>query len=184
MWTGALPAIPRAPSLFPEGVRLAPEQTDEVVAAIGAAVAGAELTVDELGDAVVAAAGAWAGDRVMPAFQEMWPRWRQVVSLAAARGALCFGPNRGRQVTYTSPHRWSPGFQPAEAGTAVADLVTHCLHAYAPATPEHFARWLAAPKPWARELFDSLALRPVDFDGTDAWVPQDEESPAAAPEGL
>ena len=28
-----------------------------------------------------------------------------------ARGVLCFGPDRGRQVTYTNPHRWLPGFR-------------------------------------------------------------------------
>jgi hypothetical protein len=184
MWTGALAAVPRAPSPFPEDARLTREQTEGVIAAIRAALADAELTIDELGDAVVAATGSWAGDRVMPAFQEMWPRWRQAVSPAALRGALCFGPNRGRHVTYTSPHRWSPGFRPAEPGAALADLVGRYLHAYGPATPEHFARWLAAPKPWARELFGSLALHRVDFDGTEAWLPQDEESPAATPEGL
>jgi hypothetical protein len=183
MWTGALPAVPRGSSPFPDGVRLTPEQTDEIVAAIGAALADAELTIDELGDAVVGATGAWAGERVMPAFQELWPRWRQVVSLAAHRGALCFGPNRGRQVTYTSPHRWSPGFRPAGGPAALADLVRHYLHAYGPATPEHFARWLAAPKAWAGELFNSLTLERVDFDGVPAWQ-NPEEVPAATPDGL
>jgi len=183
MWIGALSAIPRGSSPFPADVRLTSEQTEEIVAAIGVALADAELTVDELGDAIVKATGAWAGDLVMPAFQGMWPRWRQVMSLAAARGALCFGPNRGRQVTYTSPHRWSPGFQPAEGQAALADLVGRYLHAYGPATPEHFAQWLAAPKPWARKLFDSLDLEPVDLDGTPAYE-NHEEVPAAAPDGL
>jgi hypothetical protein len=136
---------------------------------------------------VVAATGTWAGDRVMPAFQQMWPRWRQAVSTAALRGALCFGPNRGRQVTYTSPCRWSPGFRPAEGSAALAALVRRYLHAYGPATPGHFARWLSAPVPWARELFDSLAadLGPVDLAGTTAWLAkEDTEVPPAAPEGV
>ena len=77
------------------GVRLDPAQTDEVIAAIDAALADAELTLDELDAEVVRRAGAWAGERVMPAFQELWPRWRQAIRPAAARGALCFGPNRG-----------------------------------------------------------------------------------------
>ena len=60
MWTGALSAPLRR--RFPEDVRLTPEQTEEVVAAIAAALEDAELTVDELSEAVVARAGSWAGD--------------------------------------------------------------------------------------------------------------------------
>ena len=36
--------------------------------------------------------------RTMDAFQDKWPRWRQLTSTAAHRGMLCFGPNRGRNV--------------------------------------------------------------------------------------
>jgi len=61
----------------------------------------------------------------------------------AHRGMLCFGPDRGRKVTYTNPHRWLPGFRPARGDTALRTLVTRYLHAYGPATPQHFARWLA-----------------------------------------
>jgi Winged helix DNA-binding domain len=185
-WTGALAAVP-ASSGFPPGVRLTPEQTDEVVAAIAAALAEAELTVDELGDAVVAATGPWAGDLVMPAFTGMWPRWRQAVTPAARRGALCFGPNRGARVTYTSPRRLVPGFEPAEGRAALAEVVRCYLHAYGPATPQQFARWLAAPQAWAAELFGSLAgsLEQVEVDGEAAWVVAgDTAAPAEPPGGV
>ena len=59
--------------------------------------------------------GPWAVERTMDAFQVKWPRWRQLTSTAAHRGVLCFGPNKGRNVTYTNPHRWLPGFRPAAA---------------------------------------------------------------------
>jgi len=102
----------------------------------------------------------------------MWPRWRIVQSTAGMRGALCFAPNRGRSVTYTSPRRWLPGFKPADERTALAALLERYLHAYGPATPQHFAQWLAAPRRWAAELFDSLAsrLEQVQVDGEPAWV--------------
>ena len=51
MWTGALSALPQAPGQ-PEGVRFTPGQAEEVIAAIGAALAGDELTVDELTEAI------------------------------------------------------------------------------------------------------------------------------------
>jgi len=48
MWTGALSALPSSVPAHPEGVRFSPEEADEVIAAIGAVLAGTELTVDEL----------------------------------------------------------------------------------------------------------------------------------------
>ena len=178
MWTGALSAVPVAPSgRFPDGVRLTPDQVDAVVEAIGASLAHAELTVDELTEAVVDRAGAWAGELVMPAFQGMWPRWRQVTAVAAFRGALCFGPNRGRNVTYTSPHRRLPGLRP-EPG-ALPHLVRRYLHAYGPATPREFARWLSAPPAWGVELFASLAadLAEVALEGRPAYLWAGDEDP-------
>jgi hypothetical protein len=86
-WMAALGAIPsRSP--FPDGVRMTAEETDAVVTAIGSALDDAELTVDELTEAVGDLAGAWAVEPVMPAFQTMWPRWRQATSDAAFAGAL------------------------------------------------------------------------------------------------
>ncbi|MEV0318906.1 winged helix DNA-binding domain-containing protein [Streptomyces sp. NPDC050658] len=154
LWTGALPAVPSGPNPFKADARMTPDQTEEVVAAIGDALDGAALTIDELGDEVVARTGPWAGDLVMPAFQGMWPRWRQVMHLAAQRGALCFAPNRGRKVTYTRPPAVDA---PLDPETASALLVRRFLHAYGPATPHQFAKWAAAPTGWASNLFSSLA---------------------------
>jgi hypothetical protein len=117
MWTGALSVLPSPVPIHPEGVRFTPGQADEVIAAIGEALAEAELTVDELTDALASRPGPWAVERTMDAFQDKWPRWRQLTSTAAHRGVLCFGPDRGRKVTYTNPHRWVPGFRPADGET-------------------------------------------------------------------
>ena len=187
VWIGALAAVPTQRPGFPDDVRLTPEQTEQVVEAVADAVADAELTIDELDEAVVDSAGPWAGDLVMPAFQGMWPRWRQALSLAGMRGTLCFGPNRSRKVTYTSPHRWLPGFRPADGPVALAEILRRYLHAYGPATPDHFAHWLNAPRPWAAELFVALAdeLEPVDLAGTRAWVVAgDTGAPATMPPGV
>ncbi|MGW6913184.1 winged helix DNA-binding domain-containing protein [Kitasatospora sp. NPDC054939] len=181
LWTGALGAVPTARGAVPERMRMTGEQTEQVIAAIDAALtaAGTPLTAEELGEQVVAATGPWAGDPVMPAFQGMWPRWRQALPLAAARGALCFGPDRARRATYTAPRLLVPGFAPADPDPACAALLRRYLHAYGPATPEHVARWLAAPAVWARQLFERCAddLRQVDLDGTPAWVNAGDELP-------
>jgi hypothetical protein len=171
MWTAALSAIPTH-SPFLDGVRLSAEQAKEIVAAIGDALENSELTLDELDQAVVERVGAWAGDRVMPAFQELWPRWRQAVALASHRGVLCYGPNRGRRVTYTNPHRWLPGFTPASEDEAIAKMIRDYLFAYGPATPQQFAQWIGAPPVWGVEQFGRYRqqLTEVIFESSPAWV--------------
>jgi DNA glycosylase AlkZ-like len=181
IWTAALSAIP-AHSPFPDDVRLAQAQAEQIVDAIGRALEDAELTIDELDRAVIDLVGSWAGDRVMPAFQDMWPRWRQAVGAAAHRGVLCFGPNKGRRVTYTNPRRWIPGFRPAPEEEAIGTVITRYLYAYGPATPQQFGQWIGAPPTWAGEQFErhSRKLTKIDFDGLPAWVSyRDTKMPAA-----
>jgi hypothetical protein len=183
MWTGALSAIPPPPHEQSRDALLTPEQTEQVLAAITDALRDADLTTAELTDAVVARTGPWAGERVMDAFQDKWPRW--IIGMAAAmrRGVMCFGPNRGRATTYTSPARWLPGFAPMSGPAALAELVRSYLYAYGPATAAHFAKWLSVPTSWAAKQFDSLDLEPVAVEGVQAWVvagdgdfPQDRAS--------
>ena len=137
MWTGALSTLPSSVPQHPEPVRFTSDETDQVIAAIGDALQDGELTVDELTDAIETRTGPWAVERTMDAFQEKWPRWRQLTSMAAHRGVLCFGPNKGRNVTYTNPHRWLSGLQPVEGPEAVGLLVRRYLHAFGPASPNH-----------------------------------------------
>jgi Winged helix DNA-binding domain len=187
MWTGALSAMPAPPYVQGASALMTPRQVEDVIAAIADALRDAELTTDELTEAVVARTGPWAGDLVMEAFQGNWPRWMQAMEAATKRGAMCFSPNRGRKVTYTNPSRWLPGFRPADGPTALAEVVRRYLHAYGPATPAQFARWLAVPARWAGELFDSLAgsLQAVEVDGGKAWVVAgDVEAPGVAPHGV
>ena len=187
MWTGALSALPSTAPVHPDPVRFPPEQAEAVIAAIGAALADAELTVDELTEAIADRAGPWAVERTMDAFQDKWPRWRQLTSTAAHRGVLCFGPDRGRLVSYTNPHRWLPGFRPAEGDAALRALVTRYLHAYGPATPQHFARWLGISPRVAAELFGTVAgdLERAELAGQPGWtVAGDTATPAEPHRGV
>jgi len=171
MWTGALTTVPRT-SPFTADVRLRPEQTAEVVAAIEDALRDAELTIEELDEAVVQRTGSWAGDLVMPAFQVFWPRWRQAIAQAAHAGALVFGPNRGRKVTYTSPRRLDPRFEPMPEDAALRAFLRGYLHAYGPATPAHLARWMSAPIGWAERVFAiaGSSVQQVLVDDKESWV--------------
>jgi hypothetical protein len=185
MWTGALSALPSPVAMPPEPVRFSPGQADQVIDAIGDALADSELTVDELTDAIVERTGPWAGERTMDAFQDRWPRWRQLTSTAAHRGVLCFGPNRGRNVTYTNPHRWLPGFRPDDGDGALRRLVARYLHAYGPASPQHFAKWVGIPPGAATRVFSAADVEPVELEGAPAFVNAgDTEVPERAPRGV
>ena len=187
IWTGALAALPSSVPSHPEGVRFTAAQADEVIAAIGDALADAELTTGELTEAIADRIGPWAVERTMDAFQDKWPRWRQLTSTAAHRGVLCFGPDRGHQVTYTSPRRWLPGFRPADGGAALRTLLTRYLYAYGPATPAHFARWLGISPRHAAGLFGALpgALERVELDGEPGWtVAGDTGTPSRPHRGI
>jgi hypothetical protein len=111
-----------------------------------------ELDGDELSAAVIRNTGPWAADLVMPAFGGFWPRWRQAIVPAAHRGVLSFGQNRGSRVTYTSPGPLAE----IDPDAALAWLVHRYLFAYGPATPQQFARWMAAPPAWGKRLFAKL----------------------------
>ncbi|TDV57130.1 winged helix DNA-binding domain-containing protein [Actinophytocola oryzae] len=179
-WFAALAAVPTVGPSHPRSVQMTCAQFDQVLAAIAAAVRGAELTVDELSDAVVAATGPWAGDRVMEAFGGKWPRWRQALPTAGTRGLLCFGPNRGRNATYTSPPTVT-----AEQVDPLPWLLSRYLHAFGPSTPARFANWLNTSDTWARDLFESTDLEPVTVDGEELWVERgDTALPAEPPSGV
>jgi len=168
-WLAALGTVPKAGG-HPEGVRLSTDETDAVVAALDQALRAGERTTEELDAEVAEACGAWAAEESMAAFGGFWPRWRQALGAAAARGVLCFGPLRGRRVTYASPTRWLPDLVLPDPAAAQLDLLRAYLAAYGPATPAHLSRWLATSPTWTAELFGRADLEQVELEGEAAWV--------------
>ena len=187
MWTGALSALPSSVPEHPDPVRFSPDQADLVLAAMGDALSDAELTIDELTEALRERLGEWAVERTMDAFQVKWPRWRVLTSTAGQRGVLCFGRPQGRNVTYTHPRRLVAGFRPMDGAEAVPALVERYLRAYGPAAPQHFAKWLGIPPRAGVELFGALAdrLDAVDVEGETAWAaPGHTHADAGAAHGV
>jgi Winged helix DNA-binding domain len=161
--------LPSSAPAHPEGARFTPDQAQEVTAAIGAALAGTGLTAGELTEAIADRGGPRAAEPTMEAFGDKWPRWRQLTSTAAHRGMLRFGPDRGRKMTCTGPHRWLPGLRPADCDAALHTLITRYLHAYRPATPQR------------RRQLQRGQLRPAGFQrAQDPDNPHPASRPGAA----
>ncbi|MFD7159158.1 winged helix DNA-binding domain-containing protein [Kribbella sp. NPDC059898] len=180
MWTGALSALP-GNGQQPEPIRMSPDEIDQVVVAIGEALADADLTVDELTEEVVRRTGEWARTPTIPAFQGAW-RWRQAVHVAAHAGVLCHGPVRGRLTTYSNPHRLRP-FDPMPQDKALTELLHRYLYSYGPATPQQFARWLSVPPTTVKPYFDDLP-RATLADHTVWYAPGDGDFPDERAEGV
>ena len=168
-WLAALGSVPSSGG-HPEGVRLLPDETDAIVAALDAALREEDRTTEELDAYVAEACGPWAAEESMAAFGGFWPRWRLALGPAAVRGVLCFGPNRGRKITYASPSRWLADLALPDPDEAQLELLRAYLAAYGPATPAHLARWLATSPAWTSQLFERADLEEVELDGEPTWV--------------
>jgi hypothetical protein len=167
LWMAALQT--RLPSDQPRLAKVGLEagQREAVVGAIRNALDGQRLTLRQLEDAVIEQLGSWAGDKTMPAFAEMWPRWRIALASAAYEGALCFGPNVGSAITYVRPDQWLGTWHDLGPREALREVFRRYLWAYGPATPRDFAQWFSIPVPLAIETAQDLSdvLEEVDVEG-------------------
>jgi hypothetical protein len=86
--------------------------------------------------------------------------WGGVLKQSARFGDLCFGPARGRNVTFVRPDRWLRRTLRADPEQAGRDLVRRFLAAYGPASAVDFGRWIENPtkaKALLRASADELA---------------------------
>ena len=163
------------------GFSIAREELETLLDAVRDALGGEGLTRDELADAVAAATG-------LPALGEkLRDSWGAYLKPASFRGALCFGPSRGRNVTFVSPRAWlgaTPGPPPEEALDAVT---RRYLDAYGPATAAEYSRWWGPRRPpQALRRFRALGDEAVEvaIGGEPHWALADrvEAIAGAAPQ--
>jgi hypothetical protein len=144
---------------------------EAMVAAIGAVLQGRRLTLRELGAEVARLAGDWVLEGAHSAFGGAWPHWRSAIPAAAAAGLICFGPEQGREVTFVRLDDWLPAWPAVEPEQALDQTLRWYLHAFGPAQPQDFARWLAITTAAARRPFQRLQpdLEEVDLEGDRRW---------------
>jgi len=141
----------------------------DLLAAIPAALGEDVLVREELADRLVALTGR-AHLR-----EALTQGWGAVLKPAAFKGLLCFGPPRGRNVTFVAPRAWLSEWSTVDTETAIEALILDHLGAYGPADPDELSRWLDLSPPLARRGFERLGERLawVDVDGTVGAIPRE-----------
>ena len=142
-------------------------EIDELGEAVGHALEGRVLTREELALEVERTSGSQLLGE--------WVRfsWGSYLKPASFRGRLCFAPNEGSTVRFTSPATWlGREFDRPDPAEALAELTRRFLSAYAPATAETLGLWTGFGPARGARMLAALGDEAVelDFDGERAWV--------------
>jgi len=130
------------------------KQYDAILENVPRALGARPLTREQLADKIAEHGGAKLREKFLSG-------WGALLKPSARRGDLCFGPNRGRNVTFVRPDRWLrlralPRLDQEEARR---ELVRRFLSAYGPASADDLGRWLGMRvglKRMLQELEDEL----------------------------
>ncbi len=145
---------------------LTPDDLDKLGEAICAALDGRQLTREELSAEVVEL----SGDESLGA--KLTGSWGSTIKPAAFRGQLCFGPNRGRNVTFARPDQWIGTWKAVDPEEAMTELLRRFLATNGPVTREEVARWWAITPAtvtrYRKRLGDEVA--DVEVEGTGALM--------------
>jgi hypothetical protein len=143
-------------------------ELDKLIASISRALDGRTLTRDELAARV---AKITKSDALAEKLRESWGA---MLKPASFQGHLCFGPNKGRNVTFARPDQWL-GLRESDAidpTRALEEITRRFLSAYGPATREDFARWWSVSPATAGRLISGLGgeVAPAGLDGGKYWA--------------
>jgi len=75
--------------------------------------------------------------------------------LALVEGLICYGPDRGQQVTFARVDQWLPRVRQVAEKDAKRELLRKYLRAYGPATLRDFSHWSGIPVNEARETWEA-----------------------------
>jgi len=155
---------------------LKPEDVGPIVESILDELEEGPLTREELATRVAER----LGPRVRPSIEHSWGG---VIRVASVEGLVCYGPERGRTVTFTRCDRWvREGGRPTPEEAQDA-LLRRYLHAYGPATSRDFATWSALPAGVARATLSRAGgdVAEVDSCGKGAFALREDLPALRAP---
>lgn len=92
--------------------------------------------------------------------------------LALVEGLICYGPNRGQEVTFVRVDQWLPRARRIGEEEAKRELLRNYLRAYGPATLRDFSHWSGIPMNEAREPWEASREEraEVSVAGEQAWL--------------
>lgn len=145
--------------------RMTRKQYDDIVENVPRALDGRPRTREWLADRLVELAGPHVRE---PALES----WGGVLKVSAHLGDLCFGPSRGRNITFVRPDRWLRRAIPVlDPDRARREFMRRVLGAYGVVSYDDLYRWLEHSRV-AKELLASSRdeLVEVRVEGRPAWA--------------
>ena len=155
------------------------EELETLIAAIGHALDGQLLTREQLGAEVERITGSKGLS------EKVQGSWGPYLKPASFRGKLCFGPNDGQRVRFTSPASWVGGeLERVDGEVALREITRRYLGAFGPATREDLARWWGVQPAQGGRMLKALEteLVPVNVAGSQGWMLESHAREAAATE--
>jgi len=90
--------------------------------------------------------------------------WGGIVKLACLQGLVCFGPNRGKEITFVRCDKWLPQLKEMPVEEAEETLLRRYLHGYGPAGLRDFAAWSGMTVGEAAPILERLGSEVVEVE--------------------
>ena len=169
LWRAAIATYAARPTeSWARHLGISPAEMDRLVATVGEALDGRQLTREELAEEVARRRrSAKLGDALRGS-------WGGALKPASYRGVLCFAPGQGQRVRFTNPRSWlgvdGRGPEPDEA---LRQVFRRFLATNGPVPSDEVARWWAAVSPTGAEKLirafgDDVVA--IDVEGMPAWA--------------
>ena len=139
-----------------------PKEADRVTEAVVEALSAGLMTRRELTERILSLK--ITGDRAKIWFEEGW--WG-VTRQAIVEGLICYGPDRGNEVTLVRVDQWLPKQKEVSELEAQQIMLRQYLSAYGPATFRDFSRWTGIPMKEVKPIWESLENEMVEVSTED-----------------
>jgi winged helix DNA-binding protein len=176
LFTGALDNRGEYAGAWLRAFGVTAKQMEGLINAIATSLDGDGLTREELIARVEPSVGRSFTKRLRSG-------WGEFLKPAARRGVLCFGPNRGKNVTFVSAEHWIGSAAKPERDEARAELLRRFLGTYGSATRDDFQRWLGSLRTMP-EAWDLLADEVVEVEPKRFALAADQRELRARPGGV
>ena len=167
LWLGGLAAYRHyLKPAWSKGFGISQDDLRRMIDAVAEALDGRALTREELAAEV-------ARITATPDLAaKLLGSWGSTLKPATYQGGLCFGPTRGRNVTFVRPDQWLSDLGIVPPDEATATITRRYLAVNGPATRDDYARWFAVSPAEAGRRIAALGdeVAEVDVEGMPMWM--------------